>query len=79
MFSILYCKGGAGEQLSSLHALSSTIVLVTHKNSGCNIVVNHYLDSKYTGHFFRAVWSVHVYRQDTAPLLLQVWTILVPL
>jgi len=27
MFSILYCKGGAGEQLSSLHALSSTIVL----------------------------------------------------
>ena len=54
------------EQLDSLHTLSSTTVLVIYQNSSCNIVANRYSDSKYTGPFSCAVWSVHVYRQDTA-------------
>ena len=79
MFSILCCTSGTAEQLSSLHALSSTIVLVIHQNSGWNIVANRYSDSKYTGPFSCTVWSVHVYRQNMAPLLLQVEPFLVPL
>ena len=66
MFSIPCCTGGIAEQLGSLHTLSSPTVLVIHQNSSCNIVANRYSDSKYTGPFSCAVWSVHVYRQDTA-------------
>ena len=62
MFSILCCTSGIAEQLSSLHALSSTIVLVIHQNSGWNIVANRYSDSQYTGPFSCTVWSVHVHR-----------------
>ena len=79
MFSILCCISGTAEQLSSLHALNSTTVLVIHQNSGWNIVANRYSDSKYTGPFSCTVWSVYVYRQNTAPLLLQVEPFLVPL
>ena len=52
--------------IQAVHTLNSTTVLVIHQNSSCNIVANRYSDSKYTGPFSCAVWSVHVYRQDTA-------------
>ena len=66
MFSIPCCTGGIAGQLGSLHTLSSPSVLAIHQNSSCNIVANRSSDSKYTGPFSCAVWSVQVYRQDTA-------------